>query len=305
MKTIAKWLQNGDPALKPHQGTSLGPHLGIAALFGVTLLWGSTFVVVKDTLNTLSPSLLLSVRFILSALCLLPFLRTDWKLWFAGTELGLVLFVGYATQTIGLQYTSVHRSAFLTALNVFFVPLFLSYFGHRLSRRIWLASLLAIAGVGLLSYDVVPPNWGDLWSLGTAIAYAIYIIRLGYYGQTHPALALSAVQLWVSAIFATLWAVFSQPAWFAPAQLAQLPWGALMYLAIACTTVTTLLQAWGQQRVSASQSAVLFTLEPVWASVFAFVLLGETLGLQGLIGAALVITATFVTTPFFSRIMDE
>jgi drug/metabolite transporter (DMT)-like permease len=294
MKTIAKWLRNGD--------RQADRFWGIAALLLVTLLWGSTFVIVKDALTAVPASVLLSVRFILSGLCLVPFLgpffRPDWKLWSAGTQLGLMLLLGYATQTIGLQYTSVHRSAFVTALNVFFVPLFLGCWGHRIARKIWLASLLAIAGVGFLSYDVTPPNWGDLWTLGTAIAYALYIIGLGHYSKTDSVLALTAMQLWVAALGSTVWAIAAEPTWFTPAQLAQLPWGTLVYLAIVCTSATTLLQAWGQRHVSAAQSAVLFTLEPVWASGFALVILGETLGLQGLMGAAFVIAATFVTVPF-------
>ncbi len=320
MKTIANWFKNGDrplsKALNHRFNRPPRQALGIAALIVVTLLWGTTFVVVKDTVKVVPPSVMISLRFLISAVCLLPVLLPTWrhqvfppsttlkptrKLWFGGAELGLLLLAGFATQTIGLQYTSVHRSAFVTALNVFFVPMFLGLLGHRISPKIWLASLLALGGVGLLSYDVTPPNVGDLWTLGTAIAYGLYIIRLGHYSQKYSALALGVVQLWTTAVVATIWAVVEYPTWFSGSQLAQLPWGELGFLAIACTTAPTLLQAWGQQRVSAAQSAVLFTLEPVWASLFAWVLLGELLGLQGLLGAALIVSAMFVTVPFPSK----
>ncbi len=312
MKTIAKLLTAGEGSFpgrwrKRWNLSPRGKGWGLGAFLLLTLLWGSTFVVVKDTVVEVSPSILLSVRFLLSAILLTPLLRRrsrvqttvqttwNWALGWAGLELGLALFAGYMTQTIGLQYTTVYRSAFVTALNVFFVPLFLGLLGHRLGWPIWLASLLALGGVGLLSYDGSPPNLGDLWTLGTAIAYAVYIIRLGYYTQRYSALSLSVAQLWVTTIASVMWAIATDFKALMPEQLMRLPWGPLLYLAIACTAGTTLLQAWGQQRVNAVQSSILFTLEPVWASVFAYLLLGETLGTQGLLGAAAIVGATLLT----------
>lgn len=300
-------LRSGSPHSphSPHALKVLEPrrNLGIAALLLLTVLWGSSFVVVKDAVNQVPPGLLLAVRFIVAALGLTPFLRRDWKLWRAGAELGFYLLLGYGSQTVGLLYTTVHRSAFVTSLNVLFLPLLLGLLGHRLGWKIWLAAGLALGGVGLLSSDGTPPNIGDLWTLGTAIAYALYILRLGTFSQRYSSLqgslSLSAVQLWMTAGGAVAWAWVESPAGLVPGAIAQdlsgLPWGALIYLAIACTTLTTFLQTLGQRWVSPAQSAVLFTLEPVWASVFALLILGETLSTQGLLGAGLILVAMFVT----------
>lgn len=306
MKTIAKQLRNGEWVRDP-KNRLMG---GVAMLVLMTMLWGSTFVLLKDTLDTLPAGSIMGLRFGLSALALLPLVGKSLQpsggklppgLLRAGGELGLLLFLGYATQTMGLLYTTVHRSAFITSLNVVVVPLLLGLAGRRVKGRIWLAALVALAGVGLLSYDGTPLNWGDVWTLGTAIAYAVYVIRIDHYVTRFPALALSIVQLVVMAILSCLWMLLAEQAWLSEmlqtgAWLA-LPWGTLLFLALICTTLTTLLQLWGQQWVPPAQASVLFTLEPVWASLFALLLLKESLSLQGLAGAGAIVSASLLAIP--------
>lgn len=306
MKTIAKQLRNGEWGQSPRQRL----FVGVAMLVMLTVLWGSTFVLVKDGLAEMPPGSFTGLRFSLSGLALLPLWRLSLQssggkippgLKRAGVELGLLLFAGYGTQTLGLLYTTVHRSAFITALNVVFVPLILSFAGRRAPQRVWLAALVAVAGVGLLSYDGTPLNWGDLWTLGTAIAYAGYIIRIDYYVQRFPALALSIAQLLVMAGLSIAWMLLADQAWlletWESGAWLRLPWGLVLFLALACTTLTTLLQLWGQQRVPPAQASVLCTLEPVWASLFALVLLGEHLSFQGLAGAVAIVMASLLTIP--------
>ncbi len=273
----------------------------------LTMLWGSSFVLLKDALDDFPAGSLMGLRFSLSALALLPLVgrslqpsngRLPPGLLRAGVELGLLLFAGYGTQTVGLLYTTVHRSAFITALNVVAVPLLLGLTGRRVEHRIWLAALVALAGVGLLSYDGTPLNWGDFWTLGTAISYAFYVIRVDHYVIRFPALALSTVQLFFMAGLSLLWMLLQERAWlsdmFQTEAWLSLPWGMLLFLALVCTTLTTLLQLWGQQWVSPARASVLFSLEPVWASLFAFLLLQESLSPQGIAGAVAIVSASLL-----------
>ncbi|WP_234554460.1 DMT family transporter [Thermus caliditerrae] len=265
-----------------------GYALGLLALNLLTLLWGTTFVVVKGAVAEMAPSLLVLLRFFLASLFFLPWtFRLPKGVWGPGLELAFWLLLGYASQAVGLMYTSASRSAFITALNVVFVPLLLSVAGRRLGP-VWLAAFLAFLGVGLLSYDSRQPplNVGDLWTLLTALTYALYIVRLEVHAKVFPSLPLTAVQVFGTALLALPWALWEG------VFLEGVPWGAVLYLGVAATALTTWLQTWGQKYVPAPQAAILYTLEPVWATLFAFLVLGERLGITGFLGAVLVVLAT-------------
>lgn len=265
--------------------------LGIFYLNLATLFWGSTFVLVKDSLQTLGPGQINFVRFAIATLVFVPFLfRRDARLWWAGLELGAVLFLAYLTQTVGLQYTTASRSAFITTLYVVALPMLLGVLGHRLGWPIWLAAGLAIGGVGLLSYDGSPPNPGDLWTLGTALAYAVYIWRLELFARRFPTLPLTGLQMLTVALLSLAWMLWEEPRW--PTHF---PYFSLLYLGLVASALCIWLQALGQRRVLAPQAAIIFTLEPVYAAAFAYVLLGERLGLQGWVGASLIVSATLIS----------
>jgi drug/metabolite transporter (DMT)-like permease len=266
--------------------------LGLLYLNLATLFWGSTFVLVKDGLQTLGPGQINFVRFVIAMLVFLPFLfRRDARLWWAGLELGVMLFVAYLTQTVGLQYTTASRSAFITTLYVVALPMLLGLLGQRLGWPIWLAAGLAVAGVGLLSYDGSPPNPGDLWTLGTALAYALYIWRLELFARRFSTLPLTGIQMLTVALLSLVWMLWEKPVW----NTADFPYFSLLYLGLVASALCIWLQALGQRRVPAPQAAVIFTLEPVYAAAFAYILLGERLGLQGLIGAGLIVAATLIS----------
>lgn len=265
-----------------------GYALGLFALNLLTLIWGTTFVVVKGAVAEMSPSLLVYLRFLLASLFFLPFaLRLPKGVWGPGLELSFWLLLGYASQAVGLLYTSASRSAFITALNVVLVPLLLGLVGRRVGP-VWVAALLAFLGVGLLSYDPYQPplNVGDLWTLLTALTYALYIVRLEVHAKIFPSLPLAAVQVFGTALLALPWALWQG------VSLEGVPWGAVVHLGVVATALTTWLQTWGQKYVPAPQAAILYTMEPVWATLFAFFLLGERLGLAGFLGAFLVVLAT-------------
>ena len=262
---------------------------GILILTLVTLIWGSTFVVVKGALENFSPSLLMLLRFALGALIFLPLWPRSRGSWLVGLELGALSFIGYATQTIGLLYTTAGRSAFITALSVVLVPLIAGLLGRKVRPLVWLGALASFVGVGLLAYDGSPPNVGDFWTLATAVTYAFYILALERHVRDHNPLALTFTQLVWLTVFVAAWSLLSGDL----AQLAAtpIPWAAILYLTIAATALTTWLMAVGQRDVSAPEAAIVYSMEPVWAAIFAYVVLGEQLGLQGWLGGLLVVLA--------------
>lgn len=278
---------------------SPSPRLAICILVAITLIWGSTFVIVKETLTTLSPALLLALRFSVAALLLawvhLP--RTVWK---PGLVLGALSFVGFATQTLGLVTTTASKAAFITGFSVILTPLLSAlWFRHRVPVRAYVAALTALAGLGLMTLTgPIGMSSGDLWVLGTAFAYALYIIYTGEVAGRHGALALSAAQLWPMAAFAWLWA------WPQVGELQGVSATSLLavvYLAAVATALVAVLQLTAQRVVAAHVAALIFVLEPVFAAVFAYFALGETLGFWGWVGGALVGGAMLVSELNFSK----
>lgn len=288
--------------------------LGLALLLVVTGIWGSTFAVVKTATSELHPATLIFWRFAVGTVCLLPLLawrgaRTSpvsappasgagpRRLWLDGLMLGAWLIAGYGTQTIALASTSANRAAFITALSVVMVPLWQALVARkRLAASLWGAVVLAVAGLALLSWEGGRLVVGDAWALACAVTYAGFILGLERTSRRHAALPYTLVQLlWVTAL-ALLWLLLARAPLLPPALgPGGAGWGPLVYLGAAATAVTTLAQTLGQRWVSAAEASVIYALEPVSASLFSFVLLGERVYLRGLVGGALVVGATVLS----------
>lgn len=265
--------------------------VGIAVLVLVTLIWGTTFVVVKEALDVLPVPLLLALRFSLAGLFFLwvPFRREALR---PALVLGTLSFAGFATQTLGLAITTASKAAFITGLSVILTPMVAAvWLGTRAPLRAWIAAGVAVAGLGLMTLTgggVSGVNTGDLWVLGTALAYAVFIVYLGRVAGEAPALSLAALQHVPMALFAWIWAL---------PHVATIPhvplgtWGALLYLAAVATALIAVLQTYAQRVVPAHLAALVFVLEPVFAAVFAYALLGERLGAFGWLGGGLVVVA--------------
>jgi drug/metabolite transporter (DMT)-like permease len=268
----------------------LAPHRwSILLLIATTLIWGTTFPLLKNAVSELSPAVLICGRFVVGAIALLPFCRQiNRQLMRDGAILGVVVYCSYVTQVIGLQTTSSNRSAFITSLNVILVPILGVMLGRSLSRRVGLAAGLALAGIGVLSWEGGALTVGDLWVLGCAISYAVYILLMEAIAPKHPPLSLTIVQLITIALLGLIWA--------APELWSQLPalqenWGAIVYLGVMATALTTWTQGIAQRHVSATETAIIYALEPLFAAVFTFWWLGESLGTRGLLGGAMVVVA--------------
>jgi drug/metabolite transporter (DMT)-like permease len=267
----------------------MSPLVGVLLLVLVTVIWGSTFAVIKETIQTVPVPILLAVRFSFAALFLL-WVKPERKTLIPGLILGLLSFAGYATQTIGMLTTSASKAAFITGLSVILTPIVGAiWLRQRIPGRVWLAALLAIIGLGLMTLN---PNEGvvigDLWVLGTALAYALYIVYLGEIAVHHKPIVLTSLQIIVVAVLSWGWAV---PHLSVLKELSLSALSTLLYLALFATALVLWLQALAQRVVPAYAAALIFALEPVFAAIFAYFMLGETLSLQGWLGGGLVVIA--------------
>jgi drug/metabolite transporter (DMT)-like permease len=264
-----------------------------------TLLWGVTFVAVKNALDYSSVFVFLAVRFSLAALLMAAFqprfLRNiKREECVAGAALGFFMFAGYAFQTAGLQYTTPAKSSFVTGSSVVLVPLLLGLFwARRLTRWAYAGALVAVFG---LYYLTVPAegiahlNRGDVLTFVAATFYAVHIILVGEYTRRHSVAALSVLQVAACALLAWLAAgAGSMSGW----QAARFAWRWELYLGIAicsvlATAVAFTIQLWAQRYTTPGHAAILFTLEPVFAVITSYILIHERLGGRALLGAVLV-----------------
>jgi len=268
------------------------------ALLAVAAVWGLTFAAVQRALGAAGPFSFLAARFALAAVVLgaaFPrrVLRLDRGVVRFGALLGIWLTVGYALQTVGLLYTTASRSGFITGLSVVLVPV-LSLAVSRVRPRITSAAAVVLAASGL--YLLTAPraggmNPGDLLTLGCAVAFALHIVTTERAAPRHDPVPLAFCQIVTTAAVCTaLMAVWEGP------RLPLTAWtiSALAITGVVATAVAFSVQMWAQRRTSATHVAVIFTAEPVFAALFAWIIQHEVLGVGGLAGGALIVVGILV-----------
>jgi drug/metabolite transporter (DMT)-like permease len=266
------------------------------AIIVTAFLWGSTFVVVKEALADISTFLFLAIRFLAASVLLLVVYRGRFSgpgsprlIRQAALVVGGLLFLGYALQTTGLRYTTASKSAFLTAFYIVLVPFFSSIVNKTRPRAAELAgAVLACAGTFLLTAGET--SWsleiGDLLTLGSAAAFAAHMLAVERYSRRMSYELLAVLQvagvgaLSVLAVFGleTPRVVWSGRVWFA-----------LGLTSVFATAVSFALYTWAQRHTTATRAAVLFSLEPVFAGLTAWLAAGEGWTARSLAGGGLVL----------------
>jgi len=269
------------------------------------LIWGATFVVIKDALADMSVIAYIAVRFGIAAVLMAMIywravraltLREVW----AGAQIGIFMFAGYMFQITGLRWTTPSKAAFVTGMYVVFVPIVLSIFGRRrISVWIWAGALAALAGLYFLS---VPPeglgrlNRGDPIVFGCAVMFAFHMIFISRYVGKYSVASLSFLQVATTAALATVLVPIAAAAGWEQPKLMWTPYVifAVLATAIGATVICFSLQTWAQKHTSASRAAILLTLEPVFAAVTSVTLGGERIGARALLGALLIFAGILV-----------
>jgi drug/metabolite transporter (DMT)-like permease len=267
---------------------------GVITLLLLTFIWGTSFAITKDTLLAISPALLLALRATLSTLSLV-WVKPDWRSLRPGLVLGVITFLGLACQTMGLTTTTASKSAFIISLNSVFAPLVTALiFKHPVPKRVFVALGIAVFGLGLMTLRGQQGlNTGDMWSFAGAFFYGFYIAYLGEVATQGSARFMILIQSLVMAVFGWIWAI---PKLYEIPTLSLSSWLAIFYLGIICMVVPAVLQVYAQRVVPSYLTALLFVLEPVFASLFAFVLLGEILTALDWLGAGLIVAALLMAS---------
>jgi drug/metabolite transporter (DMT)-like permease len=276
----------------------------LLALVAVTAVWGYTFVPMKDAVAVYPLFAFLAVRFAIAAAVLAvpaaPRLRgLGRRGWLAGTGLGLLLALGYALQTAGLERTTVSSAGFITGLYVVFTPLLgLVLFRTRVGGAVWLGVLLAVVGLAMLSGVGAGDPLGDLLVLLGSAAYSLQIALMERFAPRHDPVAFTQAEMVAAFLgFALVAAAVGQ---------VEVPrgwtvWSALLVTGIFASALGFLVQTWAQRRTSATRTALAFALEPVWAGLFGFWLAGDRLGALGWGGGAVIMAGILVAEPEAAR----
>lgn len=278
---------------------------GVFALLGATVIWGSAFIAQSVGMDRIGPFTFQAVRCFLAVVFLFPASalfskgKPFWKswadpaLWRSGIICGLALFAASSLQQIGLVYTDAGKAGFLTAMYIVFVPFLGLFVGQKPGRNALLSLIPAIVGLYLLSCTSVSGiNKGDVLLLLCAVAFSVQILLIDRHCAGLDGLKLNCIQALVVAVLSVPWALLTETV---DASLIAACWLPLGYAGILSMGVAYTLQIVGQKGVAPSAAALLMSLESVFAALFGWLLLHETMTRAEELGCALVFAAVVIS----------
>ena len=267
----------------------------VLALLSITVIWGWTFVLVKQGMSEVGPLSFLAARFGVAFLVLAIMLHgtlrhIDRQSLVRGSAVGIALFFGYLFQTWGLVYTTATKSGLLTGLSVVIVPIVASILLHkRVQLTVWLGALFAAGGLFLLvagKGQLGAMNKGDALSLACAVSFAFHIILVDRFVRRSDYRQLLLVQVGVVGLLSLIGALTMERS--VPALSGSLIEGILV-TGIPATAVALYVLNRFQVSSTASYTAIILTMEPAFAALFGFLLLGETMGPSQWMGGAMIV----------------
>ncbi len=273
--------------------------LGRLALLGTTIIWGSSFIILKNTLNSLPTLWILAFRFsgaaLIMALAANRQLKTlDRRAFKYGLAMGAALYCAYTLQTYGLLYTTPGKNAFLTATYCVIVPfLWWAFFKKRPDRYNVAAALVCIAGMALVSLEGdLSLGLGDALTMCCGLFYALHIIVSSRGLEKYAVLPLTTVQLATTAVLCWITAPVASPF---PQSVPASAWLSVAYLCVMCTGACYFLQALGQKYTSAQSASIILTLESVFGTLFSVAFYHEQLTLKTVSGFVLIFAAVLIS----------
>lgn len=279
------------------------------ALFAATVVWGASFVIMKNTLDHMGVYYLLAIRFsgaaLLTALLSL-FLPTAARKGDlpCGGLCGLVLFCAYVLQTEGLKTISAGKNAFLTAVDCVLVPFLVWFFlGIRPTFFHLIAALLGLGGIGFISLDSgLTVARGDLLTLGGGFFFAVHVVAISVLAKGRSILRITSVQFAASAALALVFALcFDVP----PSRITPQMAASLLYLCVFATALAFLCQSFGQRYLSPASTSLILCTEAVFSVIFSFLFAAEPLNGRILLGFALILLAILISEVLPHRIADK
>ncbi|WP_318616091.1 DMT family transporter [Sporosarcina sp. YIM B06819] len=278
-------------------------YIGEIGLIITAIIWGSGFVASAMSLEHYTPYQLLAGRFLIGVLILCALFNKKLKdikksTLVKGTILGLFLYVAFVLQTVGLQYTTPSKNAFLTAVNVVIVP-FIGFLLYK--RKIDLfemsGAVIALVGVAVLSLKLsAEVNVGDLLTLCCAVGFAFHIFYTAKFVKDEDAVLLTIVQMAVAAVISWMVVIFKGETSFSMETEGLLP---LLYLGLFSTTIAYLLQTVAQKYITETKAAIILSTEALWGMAFSVVILSEVMTAKMIIGAVLILVAIVISETKF------
>lgn len=277
----------------------------------VAFIYASNIPVVKEVESVTDPAVFNVVRFAVSAIPFVPMVIQSWddvQTRNAGIELGIWVSLGYLMQALGLLTSDAGRATFLSMLTIIVVPLLDGMLGAIIPTRTWFGAFLSVIGVAMLESSGSPPCVGDLLNFLSAVFFGIHMLRTERISRATDKrnfLPLLGHEVCVIAILSSLWYLiggwvggiqeFDASSWTWPTiweSVVQFPWIPALYTGIFSTGLCLWVEMTAMCDVSATETAIIYGLEPVWGAGFAWLLLGERWGITGWIGAALVLAGS-------------
>lgn len=279
-------------------------YLGEIGLVITAIIWGSGFVASAVSLEYYTPYQILAGRFLIGVILLSLIFYKKLKnikksTLLKGTVLGIFLYAAFALQTIGLQYTTPSKNAFLTAVNVVIVP-FIGYFFYKRKMDIYELSgaLLALIGVAVLSLKLSSSlNIGDMLTLGCAVGFAFHIFYTAKFVKEEDPIQLTIIQMLVAATLAWTMVFIKGETSFSFETEGVLN---LLYLGVFSTTIAYLLQTVAQKYISETKAAIILSTESFWGMAFSVMILSEVLTVKMGIGAVIILIAIIVSETKFT-----
>lgn len=265
-------------------------------------IWGAAFVAQRLGMDAIGPFLYTGLRFALGALVLLPLLYLlprgehhepmNRGLLLGGVLMGLALSLGINLQQVGLLFTSVTNSGFITGLYVIIVPLLGLLLGHRTGMGTWIGALLAVGGMFLLSVgDNFQVARGDWLQLAGAVVWGVHVLLVGFFASRHDPVRLAILQFITCAVISLALALVLEDIRLDAIILAG---PAILYGGVIAVAIGYTLQVVAQKHAIASHAAIILSLEAVFAAIAGALMLSETLHARGYLGCALMFVGMLV-----------
>ena len=279
-------------------------------LLGIVVIWGSTFAIIKGILDQIMPFTFLAYRFFLAAFVLYIIFwkrlkNIDKIILKKGFLIGIFLFLGYTFQTVGLKYTTATKAGFITGLSVVLVPI-ISYFfiKEKIYRNSVIGVIFAVIGLWFLNYNnSFNFNFGDFLVLLCAVSFAMHIISVGLYTKKLDYVLLVIIQLATVFVLSLLMALFFERPEIHLSYSSNV-WWAIILTGVFATALAFYMQNRFQRYSTATKTAIIFSGEPIFAAVFAYLLLGEKVGLIAWIGGLLIIFGMIISQSKFKSMSN-
>ena len=283
-------------------------YMGEIALSITAIIWGSGFVASAIALEHFTPYQILAIRFIIGAIILSVIFHKRLKnikkaTIIQGAIIGIFLYLAFALQTVGLQYTTPSKNAFLTAVNVVIVP-FIAFvmYKRKIDSYELFGAILAMIGVGVLSLKLsAGVNIGDLLTLGCAFGFAFHIFYTAKYVKDSDPVLLTLIQMMTAAIIGVIVVLFKGETSFTVQREGVL---SLLYLGVFSTTIAYLLQTVAQKMITETKAAIILSTESFWGMVFSVAILNEAMTIKMVLGAILILVAIIISEtklPFLNK----